>query len=57
MIRAGMGFLMDEVSHLLVVAAPELTVGDRTRQRVPVWIGFPGQGCHAAGVLEVDFHN
>ena len=47
-------FLMDEVSHLLVAAAPDLVVGERTRWRVPVWIGFPGQGRHAVGVLEID---
>ena len=47
-------FLMDEVSHLLVAAAPDLIVGDRTRWRVPVWIGFPDQGRHAVGVLEID---
>jgi hypothetical protein len=47
-------FLMDEVSHLLVAAAPDLVVGDQTRWRVPVWIGFPGHGRHAVGVLEVD---
>ena len=47
-------FLMDEVSHLLVAAAPDLVVGDRTRWRVPVWIGFPGQGRQDVGVLEID---
>jgi hypothetical protein len=47
-------FLMDEISHLLVAAAPDLVVGERTRWRVPVWIGFPDQGHHDVGVLEVD---
>ena len=47
-------FLMNEISHLLVAAAPDLVVGARTRWRVPVWIGFPGGGRHEAGVVEVD---
>ena len=52
--RLASRFLMDEVSHLLVAAAPDLIVGDRTRWRVPVWIGFPSQGRYDVGVLEID---
>lgn len=52
--RLASRFLMDEVSHLLIATAPDLVVGDRTRWRVPVWIGFPGQGRHAVGALDVD---
>lgn len=47
-------FLMNEVSHLLVAAAPDLVVSARTRWRVPVWIGFPGGGRYDVGAIEVD---
>ena len=52
--RLARRFLINEVSHLLVTAVPDLVVGEQTRWRVPVWIGFPGGGRHTVGVIEVD---
>ncbi len=52
--RLARRFLMNEISHLLVAAPPDLVVGAQTRWRVPVWIGFPGGGRHDVGVIEVD---
>lgn len=52
--RLARRFLMNEISHLLVADPPDLVVGTQTRWRVPVWIGFPGGGRHAVGVIEVD---